>query len=160
MDGFEQGVPYFARTRRALLASLLALGLVAVWAGVVFAQGSQSGPQAYVDSATDDGGGRIRIAWSLEAKPPEGYYFSHSLPGKVCVDWRVVESGVRGPSTETCFTSEISNQSDLVVDTGIGADGPTTVFSVMLVPYYVNIPLWPHDDGVMRRTEVTLNASS
>ncbi|MDE0005661.1 MAG: hypothetical protein OXQ29_23465 [Rhodospirillaceae bacterium] len=159
MNGLKRGVPDFARTRRALLAGLLGLGLVVLCSGVALTQTVVNGPHAYVDSATDGGGGRIRIAWSLEAESADLTFVS-SLPEKVCVTWWAVENGVRkGSAKDTCFTSEVSSQSDLVVDTGIGGDGPTTVFLVTLVPYYESAPMYPTDDeGVWRRTEVTLNA--
>ncbi|MCY4382609.1 MAG: hypothetical protein OXE44_05600, partial [Nitrospinae bacterium] len=72
MNGWKQGVSNFAKTRRALLAGLLGLGLAVLWSGVVFAVGTvpQTGPHAYIDSATDDGGGKIRISWSLQSEPP------------------------------------------------------------------------------------------
>ncbi|MDE0005660.1 MAG: hypothetical protein OXQ29_23460 [Rhodospirillaceae bacterium] len=149
--------------RRALFAGLLGLALVVLCSGVALARTTKNGPHAYVDSATDDGGGRIRIAWSLQAESADLTFLS-STPEKVCVGWKVVENGVtKGSVTETCFTSEASSQSDLVVDTGIGGDGPTTVFSVTLVPYYRtyygSTPLFPvNDEGVWRWTQVTLNA--
>ncbi|MDE0005667.1 MAG: hypothetical protein OXQ29_23495 [Rhodospirillaceae bacterium] len=161
MKRAKRGISNFARTRQALLACFLGLGFAALWPGVALATfSSQVGPQGIVDSATDDGGGRIRISWSLESEPPEGYRFSYTTPTKVCVHWGVMENGeVRSP-TRTCFTSEASNQSDLVVDTGIGADGPTTVFGVILVPYYWNNPMWPEKDGIRVSTNVTLNATT
>ncbi len=161
MNGWKQVVSDLAKTRRALLAGLLGLGLVILWSGAVFAAGTgyQAGPHAIIDSATDDGGGKIRVSWSLESEP-EGVKFENDLPGKVCVYWAVVTDGVSGADTSTCFTSEISSQEDLVVDTGIGGDGAKTVYSLMLVPYYDNFPFWPLVDGVLQRTEVTLNASA
>ncbi len=162
MNRWKQVVSDLAKTRRALLAGLLGLGLAVLWSGAVFANESklrQVGPHAYVDSATDDGGGKISVTWSLESEP-EGVAFDNDLPGKVCVRWAVVTDGVFGSFTSTCFTSEVSGQDDLVVDTGIGGDGPKTVYSVALVPYYHGLPLWPQEDGVWRRTEVTLNASA
>ena len=157
MNGWKQAVSALAKTRRALLAGLLGLGLAVLSPGVVFAAATQIGPHANVDSATDDGVGKIRISWSLQSEPPAGYYFTNDLPGKVCVNWAVVKDGVFGSFTSTCFTSEVSSQEDLVVDTGIGVDGPETVFSVSVIPYYGGIPFWPLVDGVWQRTEVTLN---
>ncbi len=160
MNGWKQGISNFATTRRALLAGLLGLGLVILCSGVVLGQTDQRGPHAYVDSATDDGGGKIRVSWSLESEP-EGVTFRKDLPEKVCVYWAVVEDGVTKPGTLTCFTSEAANQDDLVVDTGIGGDGSKTVYSVLVAPYYDGTPMWPkNDDETMRWTEVTLNASA
>ncbi|MDE0005662.1 MAG: hypothetical protein OXQ29_23470 [Rhodospirillaceae bacterium] len=158
MNGLKRGVSDFARMRRALLAGLLGLGLVVLCPGEALAVASLAGPQVVIDSITDDGGGRIRVSWSLESEPPEGHRFSNSQPDKVCVAWSVVENGVRGKGTETCFTSEISSQSDLVVDTGIGGDGPTTVFSVTVYSYYGHNAYLPRENGAIRRTQVTLNA--
>ncbi|MDE0002396.1 MAG: hypothetical protein OXQ29_06855 [Rhodospirillaceae bacterium] len=164
MNGLKRGVPDFTRMRRALLAGLLGLGIVALCSGAALAQGTygtQIGPIGFIDSATDDGGGRIRVSWSLQAEPPEGYRFSRSQPDKVCARWSVVENGVRGSSTETCFTGEASNQSDLLIDTGIGGDGPTTVYSVLLLTYYNgNLMLPLLEDRSIQRVEVTLNAPS
>ena len=163
MNGWKQGVSNFAKTRRALLAGLLGLGLAVLWSGVVFAvgTGTQTGPQAYIDSATDDGGGKIRVSWSLQSEPPPNTTFKYTQPGKACVDWAVVEDGVRKTSTRTCFTSEAANQDDLVVDTGIGGDGSKTVYSLLLIPYYNGILMWPRDEnGNTVTTEVTLNASA
>ncbi|MDE0002395.1 MAG: hypothetical protein OXQ29_06850 [Rhodospirillaceae bacterium] len=161
MNGLKRGVPDFTRMRRTLLAGLLGLGLVVLCSGAALAQGTYGttiGPKGFIDSATDDGGGRIRVSWSLESEPPAGYRFQRSQPDKVCVNWRVVENGVKGPSTETCFTSEVSSQSDLVVDTGIGADGPATVYSLMLFSYYSGALMLPkQEDGTFQRVEVTLN---
>ena len=121
--------------------------------GVVLGQTDRRGPQAYVDSATDDGGGKIRVSWSLQSEP-EGVKFANDLPEKVCVIWAVVTDGVVGADKSTCFTSEAANQDDLVVDTGIGGDGPKTVYSVSVAPYYNGLPMWPvNDDKTWRRTE-------
>ncbi len=161
MNGWKQVVSDLAKTRRALLAGLLGLGLAVLWSGVVFAINTAViGPHAYIDSATDDGGGKIRVSWSLQSEPPANTTFSNDLPGKACVDWAVVEDGVRKAGTTTCFTSEAANQDDLVVDTGIGEDDPKTVYSLVLIPYYQSVPLYPLEDGVLRTTEVTLNASN
>ncbi|MDE0002397.1 MAG: hypothetical protein OXQ29_06860 [Rhodospirillaceae bacterium] len=161
MNGSKRGVSDFARTRRALLAGLLGLGLVVLCSGAALAGGTRLGPKGFIDSATDDGGGRIRIAWSLQAEPPEGYRFARSQPTKVCVGWHVVENGVGGPRTTTCFTSEVSSQADLLIDTGIGGDGPATVFSVILGSYYDSTLMLPQqEDGTLQVVEVTLNASS
>ena len=87
-----------------------------LWSGVVFANESnlrQVGPHAFVDSATDDGGGKISVSWSLQSEP-EGVKFENDLPGKVCVRWAVVTDGVKGADTSTCFTSEVSGQDDPV----------------------------------------------
>ncbi|MCY4382371.1 MAG: hypothetical protein OXE44_04400 [Nitrospinae bacterium] len=163
MSRWKQGVSNFAKTRRALLAGLLGLGLAVLWSGVVFANTGnteQMGPHAIIDSATDDGGGKIRVSWSLESEP-ENVTFKKDLPEKVCVYWAVVENGVEGSFTSTCFTSEVSSQEDLVVDTGIGGDGPKTVYSLTVIPYYYGLPLFPEDvNGSMPMTEVTLNASA
>ncbi len=163
MSKWKQGVSKFAKTRRALLAGLLGLGLVILWSGVVFATGTvgQLGPHAYVDSATDDGGGNIRVSWSLQSEPPANTTFANDLPEKACVDWAVVEDGVRKAGTTTCFTSEAANQDDLVVDTGIGGDGAKTVYSLILLPYYNGFPLFSRDEnGNAQTTEVTLNANN
>ena len=158
MNGWKQVVSDLAKTRRALLAGLLGLGLAVLWSGVVLGQTVQTGPQAYVDSATDDGGGKIRVSWSLQSEP-EGVKFATDLPEKVCVIWALVTDGVVGADTSTCFTSEAASQDDLVVDTGIGGDGPTTVYSVSVAPYYDGSPMWPvNDDKTWRWTKVTLNA--
>ena len=161
MNSWKQVVSNFAKTRRALLAGLLGLGLAVLWSGVVFATSTAAiGPQAYIDSATDDGGGKIRITWSIESEPPSGYTYDYNKPDKACVSWAVVTDGVSGSFTSTCFTSEAANQDDLVVDTGIGGDGSKTVYSLILIPYYQSLPLYPLEDGVLRTTEVTLNASA
>ncbi len=163
MNGWKQGVSNFAKTRRALLAGLLGLGLAVLWSGVVFAVGTvpQTGPHAYIDSATDDGGGKIRISWSLQSEPPPNRTFTYTQPTKACVEWAVVEDGVRKTGTWTCFTSEAASQDDLVVDTGIGGDGSKTVYSLILIPYYGVFPMWPKDEnGNTVTTEVTLNANN
>jgi len=49
---------------------------------------------------------------------------------------RGLQSG--GDYTEQCFTDEISNQDDLVVDTGIG-EGTTADYDVVLSTYYSNV---------------------
>ena len=162
MNRWKQGVSNFAKMRRALLACVLGLCLVILWSGGVFATGkvAQIGPLAYLGSATDAGGGRIRITWFLQSEKllPSHIFFTNTLPEKVCVTLHVVENGVKGPGTNTCFTGEVPSQSALVVDTGIGGDGPATVFSLYLTPYYEGIPLWPKVNGVWQWTEVTLNA--
>ncbi len=161
MNSWKQVVSDLAKTRRVLLAGLLGLGLAVLWSGVVFATTDLVGPQAYVDSATDDGGGKIRISWSLQSEPPPDHTFRNDAPGKVCVNWAVVTDGVSGSVTSTCFTSEVANQDDLVVDTGIGGDGSKTVYALILVPYYGFIPVYPKDEhGNARTTEVTLNANN
>ena len=160
MNGLGLGIPDLAKMRQALLAGFLGLGLAAPCSDAALALASLAGPHATIDSATDDDGGRIRISWSLETTPPEGHFFTSTTPGKVCVIWAASEDGEYGPSTETCFTSEISSLADLVVDTGLGEDGPTTTYQVMLVPYYAGSPLWPQEDGVWRLEEVTLNESA
>ena len=101
MNGWKQVVSDLAKTRRALLAGLLGLGLVILWSGAVFAAGTgyQAGPHAIIDSATDDGGGKIRVSWSLESEP-DGVEFHNDLPGKVCVYWAVVTDGVSGGGYE------------------------------------------------------------
>lgn len=149
-------VPYPAAMRRELLAGVLGLGLAALWWGAAAAQTwvSQAGPQVEVRSVTDDGGGRIRISWSLEAAAPD-VRFRNSHPQKVCVWWGAVENGTPGPVSETCFTGEASSQADLLIDTGIGGDGPTAVYAAFTVPYYNNIPMRPYGDGAWRT--VTLN---
>ncbi|MCY4382608.1 MAG: hypothetical protein OXE44_05595 [Nitrospinae bacterium] len=160
MNSWKQGVSNFAKTRRALLAGLLGLGLAVLWSGVVFATTIVNGPRVIIDSATDDGGGKIRISWSLQSEP-ENVTFRKDLPEKVCVFWAVVEDGVEGSYTDTCFTSEVASQDDLVVDTGIGGDGPKTVYSLVPVPYYYGLPTFPADEnGNQLTTEVTLNASA
>ena len=131
-----------------------------LWSGVVFATTSVHGPLVIIDSATDDGGGKIRVSWSLESEP-EDVTFRKDLPEKVCVNWAVVTDGVSGSVTSTCFTSEVASQEDLVVDTGIGGDGAKTVYTLIPVPYYYGLPLYPADEnGNPLTTEVTLNASA
>ena len=156
----RKGVPALAKMRRALLAGLLGLALAALCSNAALAVTWQIGPEATIDSATDDGGGKIRISWSLEATPQAGYAFSNTTPSKVCVTWEKMENGEPVESTDTCFTSEVSNQDDLLIDTGIGGDGPTTEYRLMLVPYYGSIPLRSqNEDGSWTRTNVTLNAT-
>ncbi len=157
MNCWKQAVSDLAKTRRALLAGLLGLGLAVLCPGVVFATTGVVGPEAYVDSATDDGGGKISVTWSLQSEPPPNHTFTNDLPGKVCVYWAEVENGVRKYGTNTCFTDEASNQDDLVVDTGIGGDGAKTVYSLTIIPYYNGVPLFP---AKREWTEVTLNASA
>ena len=160
MNGWKQGISDFAKTRRALRAGLLGLGLVILCSGVVLGQSLRRGPQANIDSATDDGGGKIRVSWSLQSET-EGVKFANDLPEKVCVIWAVVTDGVKGADTSTCFTSEAANQDDLVVDTGIGGDGAKTVYSLILLPYYNGFPLFARDEnGNAQTTEVTLNANN
>ena len=155
----KRGVRGFATMRRTSFACLLGLGLVIVWSGTssVTGQTVLRGPHAAVDSATDDGGGQIRVSWSLETTPPADHAYRTTTPDKVCVGWRTVANGEFGPMTHTCFTGEVSSQADLVIDTGIGGDGPTTEYELTLVPYYFGVPLYPYVDGAWRRTRVTLN---
>ena len=82
MNSWKQVVSDLAKTRRVLLAGLLGLGLAVLWSGVVFATTEQAGPRAIIDSATDDGGGKIRISWSLQSEP-EDVTFKKDLPEKV-----------------------------------------------------------------------------
>ncbi len=127
----------FGRMRRALLAGVLGLGLGAV--SVVGVTDTTSiGPAALLDSATDDGGGKIKIEWSL-SEEEEGVTYSYSHPDELCVGWK--EEGSSEARTDTCFTSEISTQSDLLVDTGI-AEGTTANYDVILFTLYSNIRLY------------------
>ncbi|MDE0005666.1 MAG: hypothetical protein OXQ29_23490 [Rhodospirillaceae bacterium] len=158
MKRAKRGISNFARTRQALLACFLGLGFAMLWPGA--AQGWTQylrGPAALINSATDDGGGRIRVSWSLEPVPANSVY-DNAHPHKVCVLWGVVENGVEGSSTNTCFTSETSNQANLLVDTGIGADGARTVFYVYLFAYYNDVRVYA--DNERQRLEVTLNATT
>lgn len=161
MNRTKWGTSNFARTRRALLACFLGLGIAALWSGA--AQGWTVyilGRSGFINSATDDGGGRIRVSWYLKPPAPNTEY-AKEYPDKVCVSWRVVTNGKMEAQayTDTCFTSETPTQSDLVVDTGIGADGPNTVYSLVLLSYYNNKVLYPVNDGAVQRVQVTLNAS-
>lgn len=132
---FEQRVFDFGRTRRALLAGVLGLILGLGAASVVAALG----PIALLKSAEDNGDGKITIKWSLttEEELSEHETYHYSLPTKVCVKWRVEESNEE--YTETCFTEEISNQDDLLVDTGGNED--TVEYLVLLVTYYDSVPM-------------------
>lgn len=155
MNRPERGISNFAKMRRTLLACVLGSCLAALWPGVAPAKGTVLGPAAVLDSATDDGGGRIRISWSLEPKIPDHSYL-YTTPDKACVAWGIVKDGAYGKATLTCFTSEASSQADLVVDTGIGEDGPTTVYWVRVAAYYEDtIPIFGDE---MKRLEVTLNS--
>ena len=89
---------------------------------------------------------------------PEGVKYLNSHPTKVCVDWARVVDGTRESTTEECFTSEVSAQSDLIVDTGLGADGPTTEYELLLFAYYDTNRLNPVGGYVY--TSVTLNAGT
>ena len=153
MNRLILGIPDFAKMRRALLASVLGLGLVALWPSVAFGKGVTAGPEALLDSATDDGDGRIRVSWSL-SEAPEDIEFLNDHPDKVCVSWAVVENGERGSGTETCFTSEASSEADLVVDTGIGGE-TSAEYAVLLLTYYNGLRMTP--SGGYTYTNVTLN---
>lgn len=156
MIGLTWRIPGNGSMWWALPAGLVGLGLMVLSSGAAMGQGSSIGPYAVLDSATDDGGGRIRISWSISAARP-GYTFINSHPDEVCVHWRTVKDGVRGSDTDTCFTDETANQTDLLVDTGIGADGPATVFEVLVRAYYDDVPRF-HPEEPYDYDEVTLNA--
>ena len=153
MNRLMPGIPDFAKVRRALLASLLGLGLVALCPSVVVGKTRMVGPSAVLDSATDDGDGKIRVSWSLQEAPADHVY-ANPHPEKVCVRWAEVENGERGSTTDTCFISEASTEADLVVDTGIGGDGPSAVYAVKMLAYYYGIAIGIGGDGY---TNVTLN---
>ncbi len=138
----------FDRTRRALLAGVLGLGLGAV-SVVGVTDTTSTGPVALIDSATDDGGGKIRIEWSLSEE--EGVTYTNSHPDELCVSWK--EHGSSEARTDTCFTSEISTLSDLLVDTGIAEDS-TADYDVILGTFYNNIR---RSDGVLQRWVVTVS---
>ena len=155
MNGLVLGIPDFAKMRRTLLASVLGLGLVALWPSAAFGFTMLLGPSAALDSATDDGGGVIRISWSLE-EVPSGSRYVEPHPSEVCVSWAEVVDGQRGALTETCFTTEVSSQADLLVDTGIGGDGPSAVYAVLLFSDYGEIRKNPPNND-FTYTQVTLN---
>ena len=150
---FEQRVFDFGRTRRALLAGVLGLILGLGAASVVVAN---IGPTALLASADDDSNGKIRIKWSLEEEDPDDSNnpFIHSLPHKVCVKWKV--DGSSEEYTDTCFTDEISNQSDLLVDTGGNED--TVKYLVILVTYYNDLAVGAGKHGVQKAV-VTVNGT-
>ena len=127
----------FDRTWRALLAGVLGLILGLGAASVVgeITDNTLLGPYALLDSATDNGDGKIRIEWSLQ-QAEEHQVFQNSHPDKVCVYW--VEVGSGEEHTNTCFTSEISNEDDLLIATGIG-EGTTADYDVLLLTYYSDI---------------------
>ena len=125
----------FDRAGRALLAGVLVL-ILGLGAASVVGQTQLLGPKALLDSATSDGDGEIDISWSLqEAEEHEVFLYSH--PTEVCVSYRV---GSSGEFTKSCFTTEISNQDDLIVDTGID-EGTTASYEVILDTYYSDILL-------------------
>ena len=122
----------FGAARRALPAAALALCLAALWPGA--AQGGNKATilnKAVIDSATDDGGGRIRVAWSWGPIPPV-HSASSIPPVSLCVFW-----GEPSPSLsdKTCFTDELATGADLVFDTGL-EKGKSVVFEVVLRTNY------------------------
>ena len=99
----------------AVLASALVLGAAAASA--------QDGPPTldgyipYVDSATDDGDGEIRISWSFHVL--DGWEVATTNhPDEILVEWQAEE---RGNSTYLSDSTSTNPANDLVVDTGIGS---------------------------------------
>lgn len=144
------GIPVFARMRWLLCVGALGLGLVAPWSDATAIQVIVIGPAGVIDSATDDGDGEIRIEWSLSAAG-ENEVFVNPYPDEVCVRW----GKTGGSTTDTCFTEGMSTQTDLLVDTGLGADEPATEYETVLYTYY-NKAVRNPDDGFVTVT-VTLN---
>ena len=128
MTGFGRG-----KARRATLACVLGLVLAALWPGAsapVHAEGEGSLYNIpVIDSATDDGGGKIRIAWSW-GPIPETQQARTDSPEDICVYWDVDESSTL--DNKTCFTSELPTQADLVFDTNIDESTPSAVYRVLL----------------------------
>ena len=120
----------FDTARLAVLAGALALCLAALWPNA--AQG-QSGTLVYkkpiIDSATDDGGGKIRVAWSWQRLRPDETAYPY-VPETICVRW-----GIENVRNKACFTSEISTRADLVFDTNI-EEGKSAVYQVILRTNY------------------------
>ena len=117
------------KARLAIFAVAFAFCLAALWPHTAQGQ-NQEGVALYkkplIDSATDDGNGRIRIAWSWEPIP-EGHYAVSDSPTSICVYWWLDEA-----SDKTCFTSELSTQADLVIDPGMDENTKSAVYEVML----------------------------
>ena len=96
---------------------------------------ARSGPSLVVDGVEDAGNGIMRVSWSLQFLANRTY--AHNHPEKVCVGWKEVVDGVlQSGYDEACFTSEMSSQADLNIDTGLGADGPTTEYALAFAVYY------------------------
>ena len=93
-------------------------------------------------SATDDGGGKVRVEWKMvwgnyQTTGPLG----SATPERLCAYW-----GRDGAWDSRCW-SGLNNNNDLVFDTGIGSDRSvgSAVFSVLLQLYFrrnVYPPLW------------------
>ena len=120
------------KARLAIFAVAFAFCLAALWPHTAQGQ-NQEGVALYkkplIDSATDDGNGRIRIAWSWEPIP-EGHHAKPDSPTSICVYW--VEGKLNNFGNKTCFTSELSPQEDLVIDTGMAEDTKSAVYDLLL----------------------------
>lgn len=143
----------FDKARWAVLAGALGVGLATLWPSVASGVEYRIGPNAEVDSASDGGEGTITVSWSLVTEAHVEYL--QPYPDEVCVEWAAVVDGERGSSTNTCFTTETSNQADLEVDTGIGGE-TRAVYAVLLHVYYNDIRI-PPPGWVYTWVEVTLN---
>ena len=129
----------------------MVLYLASAWPNLAAGQTWQRKIPAF-DNVTDDGEGSIRVAWSWQALSP-GEAHEDGNPDKICVSWK---AGDAGTATETCFTSEVGTESDLVVDTGDYTPG--TVYTVYLYVYYGGLQLYARNssDGIASE-QVTLN---
>ena len=141
MNGLGRGNSYFAKTRLAMLACVLGLGLAALWPGAARAANL---PQPQINSLADEGGGNIRASWQLA----ESVNLSDAFPMKeVCartykLPLDLTKTSLDGADAHTCFSDNLANgqagQADLVFPSGIEnyPDITEATFEVNLVLEY------------------------
>ena len=143
--------------RRATHGIVVSFLLIVAFSTAI-AQNEIRGPHAILDTLSDAGDGKISISWSLSTARKNEVYRS-AFPDKVCAKWAIVEDGTRGDYTADCFTEGMSIQSDLEIDTGLGTNGPTTEYAVLLVTYYGDVQMGARN-GVSDWKRITLNAEN
>ena len=143
--------------RRATHGIVVSFLLIVAFSTAI-AQNRARGPHAILDALSDAGDGKISISWSLSTAR-ENEVYVNEYPDKVCAKWAIIEDGAHGEYTTDCFTEGISTQSDLEIDTGLGANGPKSEYAVFLTTYYGDVPLAARD-GVLQWKSITLNASN
>ena len=139
-----RGTSALDTARRASLACVLGLFLLALWPNAATAQESHFYGIAVIQSATDDGGGKIRVSWTLKDSTVYAAKKDPGPPVKICHYWWWAED-MFAFSTEECLDFP-AGEADLVWDAETGKIPGVSAFvkyGVHLAVTYADRPSMP-----------------